>query len=178
MVMYLMYRERYKKLKMKNRLTTKNVSCLMIFSTAAIGMLLLGSCHFSSNKVSKDVMFTAGKLKVISTGGNRKQKIMHTLYGNDQALSTSLRGDGKHTSGEKFTLVSWNEVDNKYWYGSNINGSLRSVESVIFRKDPKGKIAAEYKLVQGKRPSKLTGEFYTTEQRKEIIMGIRPAVFP
>jgi hypothetical protein len=73
--------------------------------------------------------YDAGGLKVLSVFANRTRQTMSILYGNAAARQFVVKGDTAHAAGELYRLVTYRQTDNKYWYGSYINGPVLSVES-------------------------------------------------
>eukprot|EP01037_Dinobryon_pediforme_P000864 gene864-869_t len=55
-------------------------------------------------------------------------------------------GIGKHQAGEVYTLVTWHQLANPHWYGSNINGRIKIVETVKFSHSPSGVVVPKYTL--------------------------------
>ncbi len=111
-------------------------------------------------------MFDAGGLQVITSFANSKQQTMSVIYGNAAAQYYTRSGQDTDAEGALFRLVVHRQADNKFWYGSHINGALLSVESISgtagnwFYKQEYGKTAA------------------TSGTRIAYILSHKPSVFP
>lgn len=119
------------------------------------------------NKTGKREVFDARGLKVITSFANTHQQTMAVLYGNEAGHTTALKGYRVHVPGEVFTLVTYQQANNKYWYGSHINGEIKSVETV------RSGIADNqltYTLEQGSVAGSAT--------RIAEILSHQPSVFP
>jgi hypothetical protein len=91
---------------------------------------------------------------VVTVFANRIQKTMSVLYGNN---------DGK------YILVTYNQANNKYWYGSYINGTIKRVETID---------GGQYKLEQGAPLTDSAGNVVSDEDRIKDILSHRAAVLP
>ena len=144
------------------------VLCLLLFLVAC-------SDTSAGKKGKADIApfeFNDKGLKVITTFLNNYAGTMSTLYGNTAALKMAITGTGKHVSGEAYCLVTRKQAENKFWYGSIINGAYLTIESVtIFSLN--NTLTFNYRLIKG------TG-IPDEEQRTRInfILGLRPSVFP
>ena len=124
-------------------------------------------------------LFDAGDLRVITSFADDRQQTMSTLYGNEPARRAALAGGSLAAAaafvpGASYTLVTWKQVKNTYWYGSLINGSLLSVERVSL--SPKS--AALYELLKGAVPADPTGHGADRQSRLALIVGQRASVWP
>lgn len=121
-------------------------------------------------------MFDAGGLKVITSFANRNEKTMSVLYGNTAAKQSALGGYKTHVAGEILKLVTFKQENNKYWYGSYINGAVQRVETVTATGNEPN--ALTYTLLQGKTPVNANGQTINNDQRIADILAHRPSVFP
>ena len=124
-------------------------------------------------------LFDAGELRVITSFADDHQQTMSTLYGNEPARRAALAGGSLAAAaafipGASYTLVTWKEVKNTYWYGSQINGSLLSVERVSLS----AKSAVLYELLKGTVPADSTGHGADRQSRLALIVGQRASVWP
>lgn len=115
-------------------------------------------------------IFNAGDLQVITSFANRQQQTMCVLFGNTAAETCALGGYKTHVPGEIFKLVTFKQADNKYWYGSYINGAVQSIETITT--DAPGQLT--YRLER--RHSK--GEGASPAGRISYIFSHPPSVFP
>lgn len=120
----------------------------------------------------------ANGLEVITTFANRKQQTMSTLYGNKTAREMALAGNNALKPGAVFLLVTWDQADSKYWYGSLINGSLQSVESLKILPVLNGDIQRSYHVLHGEVSKDSTGFVANPQSRIDFILAQRPSVFP
>lgn len=120
-------------------------------------------------------MFDAGGLKVITSFADNGPQTMSTLYGNAIARRAAFAGAVGASSdgpihglapGAVYTLVTWKQVKNTYWYGSQINGPLLSVERVSISADS----AVDYKVLKGVVPN--------ASSRLDVIVRQRASVLP
>ncbi|HEY9259854.1 hypothetical protein [Chitinophaga sp.] len=75
-------------------------------------------------------VFNDSGLQVITTIINEKAGSVSMLYGNKAAMDYHINHLSAHQPEEQYRLVTYREQDNKYWFGSYINGALLSVETV------------------------------------------------
>ena len=127
----------------------------------------------SPDKAQTRSIFNAGNLNVITSFANRKQQTMSVLYGNDAAKKCALSGYQVHKPGEEFKLVIFRQADNKYWYGSYINGKLLSEEIVTCDSS-----RLVYKLQQGAAPVDSLAQQISANARIALILSHKPSVFP
>jgi hypothetical protein len=73
--------------------------------------------------------------KVITSGIDKSNGTMSTLYGNDLAVQAARKGMA-YPGRSVLTLVTWQQREDEHWYGANIPDSLRSVEVLTY--GPKG----------------------------------------
>ncbi|MBB5634427.1 hypothetical protein HDF26_002905 [Pedobacter cryoconitis] len=113
---------------------------------------------------------------VITSFSNQKELTASTLYGNSKAVKTMTEDTG-HTTGEVFTLVTWYEQPNPYWYGSMINSDIKTIEEVTITKLANDHLAAGYQILQGDRQiSKLYN--LKKQERIDFILSQHAMVFP
>lgn len=120
------------------------------------------------NAGKREIFHTDG-LQVITSFANRQLHTMCVLYGNASALQSALNNYKTHGNGELYRLVTYAQAGNKYWYGSYINGAVKSVETI--RSNASGALA--YTLDKGNAPQQ-----ETAATRIATIFSYRPAVFP
>src|SRR3978361_1830308 len=118
---------------------------------------ILGCNRQGTDKAQTREMYDAGVEHVISTFVNSKLQTMSVLYGNEAAKECAIAGYTTHHHGEVFTLVMYKQANNKYWYGSYINWTLKSVETVSFLATDGKTDRLTYKLRQGRAPTDSSG---------------------
>jgi len=70
------------------------------------------------------------KYKVITTFLNRKDSTTSLLYGNEIAYNAAHHHQHSSVPGEVFILVTWKQQPDAHWFGANIPGELRSIETM------------------------------------------------
>jgi len=152
----------------------KNRVLLIAFFITTVG------CGRSSNKRSEQrEMFDTGHQEVIACWANQSQETMSILFGNNSAIEATMTGTGKHQPGEVYTLATWNQTDNPHWYGSNITGTLKSVETVKFLQSSSGDVVAKYCLLIGQPVIDVNGQNIGEDNRRiGFIVNRKPSVFP
>ena len=129
------------------------------------------NCHKPMQ--DNDLVFTIPNLtaieggdRVITSGVDKRQALMYTLYGNRIALMTAKAGPGHgYSPGASLSLVTWVEKEDPHWFGGNIPDKVQSVEKVTF--DQNGKPA--YAVTEGTAPA---------GDRLDFILGQRASVMP
>ncbi|HEY8954331.1 hypothetical protein [Chitinophaga sp.] len=117
-------------------------------------------------------IFNAGDLQVITSFANRQQQTMSVLFGNTAAETCALGGYKTHVPGEIFKLVTFKQADNKYWYGSYINGAVQSIETITTTAD------APEQLIYRLERRRDKGTEAIPAIRIGYIFSHRPSVFP
>lgn len=93
--------------------------------------LFSASCNKPSKTVpAPEAIFDSTGQQVITSSFNEKRVTMSVLYGNALARGTASAGKKEHVPGEVFTLVTWKKEPAPYWFGSDINGELQTIEQV------------------------------------------------
>ncbi|MFT3827805.1 MAG: hypothetical protein QM731_28065 [Chitinophagaceae bacterium] len=147
----------------------------VILLIAAAG--LNGCSTSSTDKAGVREIFDTRGLQVITLFANRQQQTMSVLYGNRSAKVSAVAGYQKHVAGELFTLVTYQQADNKFWYGSYINGAVKSTEVVTVTASGNDN-QFSYKLAQGKTPVDNPEQPLDTANRIASIFSHRAGVFP
>jgi len=141
-------------------------------------MLLCINCNRPNGETSQHrVIFEAGDMKVITVALDKKRKTMSVLFGNALAYDAAKNFPDKHSPGEIFTLVTWEEVDNPNWYGATINGKVQLVEAVETTEAANGGIQFDYEVSHG-APSSINMRGASDDERVQYILSMRSAVFP
>lgn len=128
------------------------------------------NCH--KPMLSNDQVFTIPnptairEERVITSGVDKRDGLMYTLYGNQPALAAAKAGPGHpYPAGASLSLVTWVEKEDPHWFGGNIPGKVQSVEKVTFDNDGKPVYAA----TEGSAPA---------GDRLSFILGQRASVMP
>lgn len=127
----------------------------------------------SGDMLSRPV-FDAHGQHVITSFGNRRQKTMSILYGNEAARQSALEGYRTQHNGASYTLVVYQQENDKYWYGAHINGAVKSIETITETPDNHLK----YQLKQGAPAIDSLGHKITDVNRIAFIFSHQPSIFP
>lgn len=121
--------------------------------------------------------YIADSLRVIAIFINKKEKTMSTLYGNSTALTTAITTKRQLVTGLTYTLVTWNQQSNPYWFGNRIPGHVRSIEKIKIEKDSGNSPLLKYQIYNGK---KLMLNEDTSHQQERIayILSLKPSILP
>lgn len=143
---------------------------LSIFAIAVL--LLAAACNTAPDPGAREVFDAQGQ-QVITTWANRPQHFLAILYGNAAARKSAF-SDTIPAADAAYTLVTWEQTAHKYWYGSYINGNIRSVEQVRMRVNRDGAVTPVYQLLRGT----ISGPGSNTASRIKWILSQQPVVFP
>lgn len=123
-------------------------------------------------------LFDAGGMQVISVFANRTDKTLSILYGDSAAL-IAARSEYRQSDKEgQLTLVTYHQADNRFWYGSLVNGAIKSVEHIGITPEVGATPAFAYRLSQGQPPADASGHMINAGERIRQILAHRPVVFP
>lgn len=153
---------------------------MKILALALIISCVICSCtHTQPNKAHTREVFDARGLKVITSFASRKQQTISVLYGNQLAMQSAATGSHKHVAGELFKLVTFRQANNTYWYGSYINGAVKSIETLYTKPAVSGNSMMLYYTVErGKAPLNIAGSTASAHERINNILSHRALVFP
>ncbi|KQS36231.1 hypothetical protein [Pedobacter sp. Leaf194] len=129
-----------------------------------------------SQPKDKRNIFNAEDQKPITSLISKKQNTVSILFGNSPAVRSTTKGIDLQ-GGEIFTLVTWHQQGNKYWYPGLINGSVKSIE-VLDIKDVNGELTTNYHLKEGEAPVSYDNKQYSIKERISYIRNLKPAVYP
>ena len=102
---------------------------------------------------------------------------MSALYGNAAALEAVTNGNSKHAHGEEYRLITWKQESNPLWFGSNINGVLKTVERVSTSVSADGELNIRYEILRG-NPTDITTGTFNEQERIRYILDQKPSMFP
>lgn len=142
-------------------------------------VLLSAACNRRPDDLKeKREMLDVGEQKVITSYANPKQGTMSILFGNTAAIQAASDSTGKHQPGETYTLATWKQVGNPRWYGSYLSGKLKSLEILNIASSKGNGIVKAYQLAKGAAPCDVDGKPIDQEGRIDIILHLKPSVFP
>ncbi|MGN7720724.1 hypothetical protein [Chitinophaga sp. 22620] len=141
----------------------------------ALFSLLAAACgRTEAPELSPEDIYNSEGLTVITSSFNTRQQTMSTLYGNAMALKAAA--DNIHQPGEEYRLVTWKQQSHPFWFGSNKNGALQTVERVSIAASADGEPKMDYELVQG-TPADVPGGT-DREGRVSFILAQKLSVSP
>lgn len=150
---------------------------LTLFATLLL-LTGLGCSPTATDPETTRNLFDAQGKQVISVFANRRDRVLSVLYGNAPAVVASLSGYTQKIPGMELTLVTYNQADNKYWYGSYINGRIRSVETISLPLQPGTDSIFVYKTNKGNPPKDASGNRISATARVKQILAHKAVVFP
>lgn len=140
--------------------------------------LMLSACSDSAKPtLAPETIFEAKGLHVITSNFNKKRGTMSTLYGNEAALEAARDGSSQHVPGEVFTLVTWVQEANPFWFGGNINGARQTVETVRVSPADKDNVRVDYE-VETDGENVLEKVNFDKQERINFIFDQKASVFP
>lgn len=155
----------------------KSLIAILISATFA-----LTACHDSRElSPSPETIFDDNGLHVITSFHNDRTRTISVLYGNDAALTHAHNeryadSSGVASPGAMFKLVTWDLKQNPLWFGSDINGSLQTVETVTVSTGESGP-AVSYAR-EDLNPVKGRNAVLSNAERISFIFAQRASVFP
>ena len=114
--------------------------------------------------------------RVITSFVDHQNYKMSTLYGNDAAVDHARTSPGTpYPAGAVLALITWNQQDDKHWFGGRIPGRTPTTEFLIFSAKPDGTISPAYRVFQG---SNEVIDQLVNSQHIADITNLRAAVMP
>ena len=118
--------------------------------------------------------------KVITSGVDRRDATMYTLFGNDAAVQharTSTQHD--YPSGSVLSLITWTQQEDRRWFGANIPAVPKSAEFVTVKAGADGRISYSYVRYEGTPLKKIAAQDAPTANgRAGYLLSQRAAVMP
>jgi hypothetical protein len=105
---------------------------------------------------------------------------MHTLYGNDVAVSYA-RTHSQHDfpAGSILSFVTWTQMEDPRWFGAKIPSQVKSVEFVTVTAAGNGAPQYSYEAYTGNPLKKADSNSYgAPPDRIAYLLSIRAAVMP
>ncbi|MBV7533085.1 hypothetical protein [Chitinophaga sp. sic0106] len=95
-----------------------------VFTVAILAFVIASCTAKKETPAIRPFAFNDSGMHVITTIINEKDNEVAMLYGNKAAIENNTQ------PAAMLKLVTYREQDNKYWFGSYINGELLRVETV------------------------------------------------
>jgi hypothetical protein len=111
---------------------------------------------------------------VLTTSIDHARHAMSTLYGNDIAVGHAAARPG-YAPGAILALVTWQQQDDRHWFGGRIPGAVQSIEYVTISSTE----GNSYESYSGNPLQKVTAaDPATAATRVAAILAQRPSVMP
>ncbi|RFZ90227.1 hypothetical protein D0C36_20730 [Mucilaginibacter conchicola] len=149
----------------------------IIFFAVIISMFFSACSEKKAPVLAPEYLFHEEGQKVITSLINDKIGTISIIYGNEGAFRSALDPVKNHVSGERYIMVTWKQKPMPHWYGTDMNGPIISVETVITRSDQAGRVSFDYSsaLCNGKL---LDSKDKDHNHRARFIADQPAAVFP
>lgn len=132
-------------------------------------------------QVPNNLPFDPLQWRVITSGANRADATMSTLYGNDLAV-THARTTAQHAypTGAVLSLVTWAWQDDPHWFGAQIPAAIKSIEFVQVQVAPDGTTTTTtYESYEGSPLAKAPDKDAATQSaRIGYIVNLRASAMP
>jgi len=117
---------------------------------------------------------------VITSSIDRPSSTISVLYGDSVAVRYA-RSHARHDypPGAELSLVTWALHDDMHWFGANLPGRLKSVESVHVATGPDTPFTSAYELCEGSRLVRTSVFDERSAGGREVaVLALRAAVIP
>lgn len=155
------------------------------FTYLLVVFIVLTSCghenssnHNKGNDNQKREVYDAHGEQVYTVFANRHRKTMTIVYANQLAISGAEAGCPGQQKGEELTVVTYQQENNRYWYGSYIDGRIKSVEKLTLERPDLGCRGWNYKLLSGTQPYGAGSRYIGPYGRIGQILDKQPVVVP
>lgn len=148
-----------------------------LFIAALAFLMIAAACdHTSRPAIIAKAIFDSRNQEVITSFSNEKEGTASILYGNSLAVQSAVQETDHHFSGEIFILVTWYQQPNPYWYGSNINSEIKTIEEVTITKGG-STTTVNYRFL--KADQQIVRSFNLKKQERiDFILAQKASVFP
>jgi hypothetical protein len=114
--------------------------------------------------------------RVITSSIDHAHGTMSTLYGNDAAVDHARSSpQTPYPAGAVLSLVTWQQQEDRHWFGGRIPGRVATTEYLIFSANAAGPVSPRYRLFQG---SHEVVDQLISPQHIAGITNLRAAVMP
>ena len=116
---------------------------------------------------------------VITSSIDRSKGTMSTLYGNDPAIAHARTSpQTAYPTGAVLSLVTWQQQEDRHWFGGRIPGRPQSVEFVTVNPGGNGEPAYAYELYAGTPLQKAAVTDTDAAPRITALLNQRAAAMP
>jgi hypothetical protein len=117
--------------------------------------------------------------RVITSGVDRDNSTMFTVFGNDTAVQYARTNGGlDYPAGSAIALTTWHQQEDSRWFGANIPARVMSVEFVDFSPPVDGGPSHVYRAYEGSPLKEAISSQTQAERRAAYILSLRAAVMP
>jgi hypothetical protein len=118
--------------------------------------------------------------EVITSAVNKLDSTMWTLFGNDLAVRHARTNSGRdYPAGAMLSLVTWEQQEDRRWFGGEIPGPPKSVEFVTMSMGAEHRLSYLYQRFEGVPLKKVsTLELPKPNERAAYLLSQRAAVMP
>ena len=151
-------------------------------------LLLLAGCQTPNPRVASKVNSEAAIIgipmnplqwKVITSGVNRQNATMFSLFGNNPAIEHArTRVKQTYPVGSRLFLVTWHSRENMRWFGGRIPAAPKTVEALAIRDSGKGEVEPSYSRYEGAPLKESILDVDLAKTRIAYLLSLRAAVMP
>ena len=119
-------------------------------------------------------------LRVITSGADRQQSTMFTLFGNDRAVDHA-RGFTQvpYPPGSMLSLVTWRQQDDPNWFGAKIPGAVETIEFLCVPSASGRSLPYSYKKFAGTPLSEMpAANDIAFRKRADWILTLKASLMP
>jgi hypothetical protein len=161
----------------------------ILYLVAAAALLALVGCTRPNPRVVTTLNTSAAltsaipvdplQFRVITSGVDRRNSTMFTLFGNEAAIQCSRTSMAQnYPDGSMLALVTWQQQEDSRWFGGKIPSHAKSVEFVDVRTSQDGNPSNSYRAYEG-FPLKETPSLKSqADGRVADLLSMRAAVMP
>ena len=127
-----------------------------------------------------DLPYQPLRWRVITSSVDHTHSTMSTLYGNDAAVDHARTSpQTSYPAGAVLSLVTWDQQEDRHWFGGRIPGKVHSIEFVAVATGSEGNPSYSYQTYTGSPPQKAADQDAPSVQpRIDEIVGLKAAVMP
>jgi len=133
----------------------------------------------SATALAGKVPFDPLKWRIITSGVDRRNSTMFTVFGNDAAVEYSrINTAQKYPAGSVIALATWHQQEDSRWSGAKIAARVMSVEFVDVRSALDSQPSHLYRAYEGSPLKEITTSKSQSDQRAAYLLSLRAAVMP